>query len=385
MFPLSHNLATDSLLIRAACRTRVPPKAEREKAKSHEKRNLKRKREEEEKREAAEGAGMSWIGGLKKHAIKRLREALEQFVAVQAPLEDLPHAKQAWTSNRAAEDYPPAFDAAEPTMPEDEYGMEGAFKTQGGGGQDPRSPSRKIIPSTALKMVNLIQPSLAAYLMGVGRRNPAGCITHPKNEAATKPLLNSVHFGRIVAFTYVLFALWQPELFVTYAAAQAAFSARRPHTPWPFHKSVFAACTFNLINAATGLHLDFANLVWGWCAITALGNFNPDEGGFLIISDLKLMIRFPPGSTILLPSALLRHRNIRVRPWEMRSSFTQYSAGGIFRWLDNGGRTDKEFEATATQEEKEDRAERDSKRWEEGVSKFLSLDEIKAYHGRRTS
>jgi hypothetical protein len=63
-------------------------------------------------------------------------------------------------------------------------------------------------------------------------------------------------------------------------------------------------------------HLDFANLAWGWCAITALGDFDPDKGGHLILWDLKLIIRFPPGSTILIPSTLIHHSNTSIHPHE---------------------------------------------------------------------
>ncbi|KAJ3805385.1 hypothetical protein F5876DRAFT_51931, partial [Lentinula aff. lateritia] len=53
------------------------------------------------------------------------------------------------------------------------------------------------------------------------------------------------------------------------------------------------------------------------------------KGGQLIIWDLKLIFDFPPGSTILLPSALFRHSNIPVQKGDKRVSFTQYTAGGI--------------------------------------------------------
>ncbi|KAF8197638.1 hypothetical protein K438DRAFT_1967188 [Mycena galopus ATCC 62051] len=106
--------------------------------------------------------------------------------------------------------------------------------------------------------------------------------------------------------------------------------------------SVFAAITFNFgPRTVTYPHLDFANLAWGWCAITALGNFDPDKGGHLILWDLKLIIRFPPGSTILIPSALMRHSNTSIQTHETRFSFTQYTSAGIFRFVENGFQSDE--------------------------------------------
>jgi hypothetical protein len=71
--------------------------------------------------------------------------------------------------------------------------------------------------------------------------------------------------------------------------------------------SVFSTATFNFgPRTITFPYIDFGNLAWGWCAITALGLFDPNLGGHLILWDLKLIIRFPPGSTILIPSAIQR-------------------------------------------------------------------------------
>ncbi|KAJ7760243.1 hypothetical protein DFH07DRAFT_957619 [Mycena maculata] len=52
---------------------------------------------------------------------------------------------------------------------------------------------------------------------------------------------------------------------------------------------------------------------WGWCSIVTLGNFKPDKGGHLILWDLCLIIGSPPGSTIFIPSAILRHSNVPIQ------------------------------------------------------------------------
>lgn len=38
------------------------------------------------------------------------------------------------------------------------------------------------------------------------------------------------------------------------------------------------------------------------CAITTLSDYDPKAGGHLVLWDLKLVIEFPPGSTILILS-----------------------------------------------------------------------------------
>jgi hypothetical protein len=52
--------------------------------------------------------------------------------------------------------------------------------------------------------------------------------------------------------------------------------------------------------------------------------------------DIDRIIEFPPGSHILIPLAVMRHANTAIQPHEKRMGFTQYAAGALFRWVDNG-------------------------------------------------
>ena len=81
---------------------------------------------------------------------------------------------------------------------------------------------------------------------------------------------------------------------------------------------------------------DFGNFSCGQCTVTSLGDYDADKGGHLAFWDLGLLIRFPPGSLTLLPSALVRHSNTPVAPHERRYSFAQYTPGGLFRWASSG-------------------------------------------------
>ncbi|KAL7280228.1 hypothetical protein ACG7TL_006647 [Trametes sanguinea] len=130
----------------------------------------------------------------------------------------------------------------------------------------------------------------------------------------------------------------------------------------------FSCSTFNLgPQTRTVPHRDHLNLPYGWCAITAFGNFDPKQGGHIILWDLRMVIEFPPGSTILIPSAILMHSNTAIAPEERRYSFTQYTPGGVFRWVASGFQTVKEAGLSARSLNAAGR-----KRWEEGVG-LLSL------------
>lgn len=107
----------------------------------------------------------------------------------------------------------------------------------------------------------------------------------------------------------------------------------------------------------------------------ALGKFNPKLGGHLILWDAKLIIEFPHGTTILIPSATVAHSNIPVQKGESRVLFTQYCAGGIFRWVDNGFRT----EAALSREDPEEYARiaaLKESRWKMGLSLLSTVDNL---------
>jgi hypothetical protein len=142
------------------------------------------------------------------------------------------------------------------------------------------------------------------------------------------------------------------------------------NSPWP-------AATFNFGPwTITFPHTDPGNLAFGWCAITALGSFDFRRGGHIILWDLGLVIDFPPGSTILIPSAVVRHSNTIIQPSETRYSFTQYAAGGLFRWVSNGFCSDKTFVAKASKQQMRQREEARQRRWKDGLAKFSKLSEL---------
>lgn len=101
--------------------------------------------------------------------------------------------------------------------------------------------------------------------------------------------------------------------------------------------------THNSKRAAAYLHNDYNNLAHGWCAIQSLGDFNPKTGGHLVMYQLGLVVEFPPGSTILLPSATVTHGNVPVGAHKNRASIIRFSAAGVFRWVEYGFRTEKQF------------------------------------------
>ncbi|CAK5271031.1 unnamed protein product [Mycena citricolor] len=124
----------------------------------------------------------------------------------------------------------------------------------------------------------------AGISYGGGRKQP-GNVVHGKaaHANAAERLKESPHIKRIVGFTNGAqiycpkgpgltkapdaFRVTAPELWFYYWLNMTSLLQwGASFLLWAFARSVFAACTFNLgPRAVTCDHLDYANLVWGWC------------------------------------------------------------------------------------------------------------------------
>ncbi|KAJ3765178.1 hypothetical protein FB446DRAFT_655602, partial [Lentinula raphanica] len=145
-------------------------------------------------------------------------------------------------------------------------------------------------------------------------------------------------FRRLAGHASAAFQTWAPKLHAMYQDYRLQLQKLSPNLLHNFPNSVFSCCTLNFGPRTTTVeHLDHKNYIFGWCAVTALGNFDYTRGGHMVLWDLKLVVELPPGWTILLPSAYLRHSNTTIQDGESRFSFTQYTAGGLFRVIDDEG------------------------------------------------
>ncbi|KAJ7933153.1 hypothetical protein B0H13DRAFT_1475610, partial [Mycena leptocephala] len=104
-----------------------------------------------------------------------------------------------------------------------------------------------------------------------------------------------------------------------------------------FTNSIFPSVTFNCgPDTFTFDHCDFLNLSHGLCGVTSGGKYNHKRGGHLYLKQLRLVIEFPSGASMLIPSGCVDHGNTPIQPDETCHSITQYAAGGLFRWAAYG-------------------------------------------------
>ncbi|KDR72377.1 hypothetical protein GALMADRAFT_74017 [Galerina marginata CBS 339.88] len=237
-------------------------------------------------------------------------------------------------------------------------------------------------------------PALAVGIShGGGQTHPRVLAQDEKNKSTLNRLMEENTFHRISGFATGAFARWAPRLYRyqydclskiiahdetlrktnKHPAPQEKELLRNwPRTPW-------AATSLNFGRRTVCYkHADFGNLAFGWCAITALGEYDYKKGGHLILWDLGLIIEFPPGSTILIPSSAIHHSNVRIQSDERRYSFTQYSSGGLFRWVDNGYQKSVDNLGAMDLAEKAKLLSDLSNQLEYGLSLYSTLEELES-------
>lgn len=179
------------------------------------------------------------------------------------------------------------------------------------------------------------------------------------------------------------FAFWNPGVYdyqKTRVEQVLAEKSDRPPLRQTTPKTAFPTTACNFRSVCCCPHRDTQNCPFGWCAITALGKFDHRRGGHLILWELRLIIEFPHGHTILIPSATVTHFNTPVADAETRMSMTQYCAGSVLRYADNLGSTDKDLRRKNKALYEQNQADRDE-RWAMSLGLLSTVDDLRK--GRR--
>ncbi|KAJ7310733.1 hypothetical protein DFH08DRAFT_974413 [Mycena albidolilacea] len=169
-----------------------------------------------------------------------------------------------------------------------------------------------------------------------------------------------------VSWSARVFANWAPRLFDFYVIYMTLLYARYTHLCRPFKNGIFSASTVTLPISHLG------------CAPSPPSGISITRRAAICPMDCKLVIEFPPGCTILIPSAAIYHSNIPIGRKEHRYSFTQYTAGGLFRWVEHDFKTEEEYFASLSAEQAEEEKELGLARAEAGAGLYSTIDELRA-------
>ncbi|KAJ3925043.1 MAG: hypothetical protein NXY57DRAFT_907552, partial [Lentinula lateritia] len=185
-------------------------------------------------------------------------------------------------------------------------------------------------------------------------------------------------FHRVAGFQSAALSTWFPRCYQAALHRARRLEELRPELMPNFDNSVYSCMTVNFgPQTWTYIHTDSKNDPCLPCAVTSGGKYNWKLGGHMVLWDFGVVLEFPPGTTILLSSAFLRHSNIPVSKGETRVSVTQYSAGSIRQWLEYGGRTEEALRTEDPEAYAREMAKRSS-RWKDALGMYSTIEELKA-------
>ena len=120
-----------------------------------------------------------------------------------------------------------------------------------------------------------------------------------------------------------------------YEKTMGAIEAHYPGMKAAFHP--FAAFGFNIgRKIVTAPHKDHQNFVTGLCLVIPFDHFDHKASCRLILKEFGIEMEVGAGVPVLIPSALVTHYNTAMQDAGIRMSFTAWSAGSLFQWVDLG-------------------------------------------------
>ena len=163
------------------------------------------------------------------------------------------------------------------------------------------------------------------------------------NASLISILVRFVYSKSLAEKLAAAFQVWYPDLYQYYRQTFDSLYSHQPQLlPKPFPRSIFPGCSINFGGEVWCYpHRDSNNLGGGICAIKALGRFDHRRSAHLVLKEAKVVVEFPAATTAFILSASCTHSNTPVQEGDQRISMTQYAAGPIFRYVENGFMTEK--------------------------------------------
>ncbi|GLB33433.1 hypothetical protein LshimejAT787_0103910 [Lyophyllum shimeji] len=205
-------------------------------------------------------------------------------------------------------------------------------------------------------------PSISVGISyGSGQSEPGNLAHTANNQHVLDILLKTPAVKRVAAFQSNCYRAWMPRLHEASGKVLSELLEWKPSLRRNFANSVYCCMTFNFgPHVICKGHRDHLN----WAP------------------EAKLIIEFPPGCSIIVPSACITHGNLPILKSENRISMTQYTAGGLVRWLDYQCRSAAEFEKIDCKG-KNAMDDKGHERWKDGVGMYSTIAELKEFWSSR--
>ncbi|KAJ6495717.1 hypothetical protein C8R47DRAFT_974022 [Mycena vitilis] len=132
---------------------------------------------------------------------------------------------------------------------------------------------------------------------------------------------------------------------------------------------------------------DDRDSLYGMRALTSLGTYDTryTDVGDIIFWGSKVHASFPAGSTFLFPSWWMPYSFTMVDRDETHYLIMQQMDAGLDRWVENGGKTDEDWESDSSPAEKKEREEARDSRRDDILKLFSSLDDFAGAHSSITA
>ncbi|KAJ3566231.1 hypothetical protein NP233_g7132 [Leucocoprinus birnbaumii] len=213
---------------------------------------------------------------------------------------------------------------------------------------------------------------------GQGAEHPSFTLPH---EEQMKELLEDEDFLKLVKFHSFLLCVWCPQMYQRFRECLSKLLTHKrlgKKLKSIAPADVYPRVAFNFgPKAWTNRHRDPKDYALSWCIVQLFGRFNPKLGGHIMFDDLQLVVEFPAGSCILIPSATFLHANlpVRVSKGEERASITQYFPGGLLRYVDHGFRLQSSLKNRSKKIREEAACVR-AELWEKDRSMYMTVREL---------
>ncbi|KAJ7257697.1 hypothetical protein C8J57DRAFT_1074184 [Mycena rebaudengoi] len=218
--------------------------------------------------------------------------------------------------------------------------------------------------------------------LGSGQQKPGMLAHSPPARRLIRRIRRNKSAQRVFGFQSKGLATFAPKVFRYLVETLGPLYERDPTLEKKFRNSVFPAATVNCgPRTATFNHRDFLNLVNSFCGVTCGGDFDATKGAHFYMKQFQLVVEFPSGSSLLIPSAPIDHGNTPLQPGEKRYSMTQYAAAALFRWAAYGYQSAKSLLSRPGGDKLRDAYDGvPGARWEWALSLYSKYDELEADH-----
>ncbi|KAE9390550.1 hypothetical protein BT96DRAFT_833308 [Gymnopus androsaceus JB14] len=210
--------------------------------------------------------------------------------------------------------------------------------------------SKVVVPEALKRQCRGSYVSLpAGYGFGGGRHMPGSYTNTPHNAQVIQQVLNNPDIWSIARMVNRGLLAYFPKLHaLAVNLDHQIVNVDNSQIERTFHGCCYPALHFNLHNAWTLIHEDFWNLVFFMCAVASFGPFDHTCGGHIIAWSLGLVLEFPSGMAMYLPSACMPHSNTPVASHKWRLSMAFFVPAGLVRWFHNRFCLDKDFKDHAS-------------------------------------